>query len=194
VAAGIAVSTHDPQIDGLREASKSRPMKIDTNIPERATPLDRQTDRPLARLPADTGMAGCPFHQLRQRLRGAGLRPTRQRVSLGWLLFAKGDRHLSAEMLFEEATRARVSVSLATVYNTLHQFTEAGLLRELAMDGGKTFFDTNPTDHHHFFVEGEEAMIDVPVEAVTIGALPEPPEGMEIARVDVIMRLRPKQV
>jgi Fur family iron response transcriptional regulator len=193
VAAGIAVSTHDPQIDGLREASKSRTMKIDTNIPALAAPVDRQTDRPLARLPADTGMAGCPFHQLRQRLRGAGLRPTRQRVSLGWLLFAKGDRHLSAEMLFEEAARARVSVSLATVYNTLHQFTEAGLLRELAMDGGKTFFDTNPTDHHHFFVEGAEAMIDVPVEAVTIGALPEPPEGMEIARVDVIMRLRPKQ-
>jgi Fur family iron response transcriptional regulator len=189
VAAGIAVSTHRPQIDGLREAGKSRTMKIDTDI----AALTSQTARPAARLPADTGMAGCPFHQLRQRLRGAGLRPTRQRVSLGWLLFAKGDRHLSAEMLFEEAARARVSVSLATVYNTLHQFTEAGLLRELAMDGGKTFFDTNPTDHHHFFVEGEEAMIDVPVEAVTIGALPEPPEGMEIARVDVIMRLRPKQ-
>jgi Fur family iron response transcriptional regulator len=193
VAAGIAVSTHQPQIDGLREAGKSRTMKIDTHIPAPAGQTDQRTGRPLARLPADTGMAGCPFHQLRQRLRGAGLRPTRQRVSLGWLLFAKGDRHLSAEMLFEEAARARVSVSLATVYNTLHQFTEAGLLRELAMDGGKTFFDTNPTDHHHFFVEGEDAMIDVPVEAVTIGALPEPPEGMEIARVDVIMRLRPRQ-
>jgi Fur family iron response transcriptional regulator len=193
VAAGIAVSTHDAQIDGLREASKSRTMKIDTNIPALAAQMDRKMDGPSVRLPADAGMAGCPFHQLRQRLRGAGLRPTRQRVSLGWLLFAKGDRHLSAEMLFEEATRARVSVSLATVYNTLHQFTEAGLLRELAMDGGKTFFDTNPTDHHHFFVEGEDAMIDVPVEAVTIGALPEPPEGMEIARVDVIMRLRPRQ-
>jgi Fur family iron response transcriptional regulator len=197
VATGIAVSTHQPQIDGLRDAGKSRTMKIDTTIPVMAgqpdRQADRQADRSVTRLPADTGMAGCPFHRLRQRLRGAGLRPTRQRVSLGWLLFAKGDRHLSAEMLFEEAARARVSVSLATVYNTLHQFTEAGLLRELAMDGGKTFFDTNPTDHHHFFVEGEEAMIDVPVEAVAIGALPEPPEGMEIARVDVIMRLRRKQ-
>ncbi|MGL4728995.1 MAG: iron response transcriptional regulator IrrA [Bosea sp. (in: a-proteobacteria)] len=147
----------------------------------------------LARLsPARDSMSGCPVHQVRLRLRDAGLRPTRQRVSLGWLLFAKGHRHLSAEMLFEEATRAKVSVSLATVYNTLHQFTEAGLLRELAMDGGKTFFDTNPSAHHHFFIEGEEAMIDVPAEAVDISALPEPPEGMEIARVDVIVRLRRK--
>ncbi len=138
-------------------------------------------------------MSGCPFHEVRQRLRAAGLRPTRQRVSLGWLLFARGDRHLSAEMLFEEAARAKVSVSLATVYNTLHQFTEAGLLRELAMDGGKTWFDTNPSEHHHFFVEGEEMMLDVPADKVGFNALPEPPEGMEIMRVDVIVRLRRKE-
>jgi Fur family iron response transcriptional regulator len=135
---------------------------------------------------------GCPFNDLRQKLRGVGLRPTRQRVSLGWLLFAKGDRHLSAEMLYEEALRARVPVSLATVYNTLHQFTEAGLLRELAMDGAKTFFDTNISDHHHFFVEGEEAVIDVPGAAVEVTSLPIPPEGFEIARVDVVVRLKRK--
>jgi Fur family iron response transcriptional regulator len=157
------------------------------------TALPELPPAPAPRGAAQQGMAGCPFHQVRLRLRKAGLRPTRQRLSLGWLLFAKGDRHLSAEMLFEEATRAKVTVSLATVYNTLHQFTEAGLLRELAMDGGKTFFDTNPSAHHHFFIEGEEAMIDVPAEAVAIDALPEPPEGMEITRVDVIMRLRRKQ-
>ena len=136
--------------------------------------------------------SGCPFHQLREKLRGAGLRPTRQRVSLGWLLFARGDRHISAEMLYEEATRAKVPVSLATVYNTLHQFTEAGLLRELAADGAKTYFDTNPTDHHHFFIEGgvdgEDRMIDLPLAAISIDTLPKPPEGMEIARVDVIDR------
>lgn len=137
--------------------------------------------------------AGCPFHQLREKLRHAGLRPTRQRVSLGWLLFAKGDRHLSAEMLFEEAMKAKVPVSLATVYNTLHQFTMAGLLRELAADGSKTYFDTNPTDHHHFFIEGEDRMIDVPLTSISIDSLPRPPEGMEIARVDVIVRLRRKQ-
>src|SRR6478672_2461011 len=87
--------------------------------------------------------SGCPFHDLRRKLRQVGLRPTRQRVGLGWLLFAKGDRHITAEALYEEATRARVPVSLATIYNTLHQFTQAGLLRELAVDGAKTYFDTN---------------------------------------------------
>src|ERR671927_182219 len=86
---------------------------------------------------------GCPLSDLRDKLRRVGLRPTRQRVSLGWLLFGKGDRHMTAEMLFDEAVRARVPVSLATVYNTLHQFTEAGLLRQLAVDGSKAHFDTN---------------------------------------------------
>ena len=135
---------------------------------------------------------GCPFSDLKDKLRRVGLRPTRQRVSLGWLLFGKGDRHITAEVLFEEATRARVPVSLATVYNTLHQFTEAGLLRQLAVDGSKAYFDTNPTEHHHFFIEGDEELIDVPADGVAVGALPEPPEGMEIAGVEVIVRLRRK--
>ncbi len=135
---------------------------------------------------------GCPFSDLKDKLRRVGLRPTRQRVSLGWLLFGKGDRHITAELLFEEATRARVPVSLATVYNTLHQFTEAGLLRQLAVDGSKAYFDTNPTEHHHFFIEGDDVLIDVPAEGVAVGALPEPPEGLEIAGVEVIVRLRRK--
>ena len=143
-----------------------------------------QTDASLAR-------KGCPVSDLKDRLRRVGLRPTRQRISLGWLLFAKGDRHISAELLYEEAMRAKVPVSLATVYNTLHQFTEVGLLRQLAVDGSKSFFDTNVTDHHHFFVEGEEALLDVPVD-IDVGELPPAPEGMEIARVDVVIRLRRK--
>ena len=141
--------------------------------------------------PSDLHLArrGCPVSELKDRLRRVGLRPTRQRISLGWLLFAKGDRHITAEMLFEEAMRAKVPVSLATVYNTLHQFTEAGLLRQLAVDGSKSFFDTNTTEHHHFVVEGEEELMDVPVE-IHVGEVPAPPPGMEIARVDVIVRLR----
>ena len=135
-------------------------------------------------------LAGCPVHSLRERLRGAGLRPTRQRVSLGWLLFGKGDRHVSAEMLYDEAMRAKVPVSLATVYNTLHQFTQAGLLRELAVDPSKTYFDTNPSEHHHFYIEGEDRMVDVPSDAIRLAALPDLPEGMEVARVEVILRLR----
>src|SRR5215213_4858191 len=103
--------------------------------------------------------------------------PDRQRVSLGWLLFGKGDRHITAELLFDEASRARVPVSLATVYNTLHQFTEAGLLRQLAVDGTKSYFDTNPTEHHHFFFEDEGELVDMPSEGVSVGDLPEPPPG-----------------
>lgn len=135
-------------------------------------------------------VTGCPVHDLRRRLRQAGLRPTRQRVGLGWLLFAKGDRHLTAEMLFEEASKARVPVSLATVYNTLHQFTEAGLLREVAVDGAKTYFDTNTGDHHHFFLEGENVLVDIEHRKVEVSAIPEAPPGYEVARVDVIVRLR----
>ncbi len=136
--------------------------------------------------------SGCPMQQLKGKLRNAGLRPTRQRVALGWMLFGRGDRHISAEALHEEATKARVPVSLATVYNTLHQFKEAGLLRQVAMEGSKTYFDTNVSDHHHFFVEGEDVMIDIPGASLDVANLPIPPEGMEIARVDVIVRLRKK--
>ncbi|WP_274630489.1 iron response transcriptional regulator IrrA [Arvimicrobium flavum] len=128
-----------------------------------------------------------------QRVRDAGLRPTRQRVALASMLFAKGDRHLSAEELHEEALLAGVPVSLATVYNTLHQFTEAGLLRILAVEGSRTYFDTNTSDHHHFFVEGENRVFDIAPGPVRVESLPEPPEGMEIANVDIVIRLRPKR-
>jgi Fur family iron response transcriptional regulator len=127
------------------------------------------------------------------RLRRFGLRPTRQRVALGDLLFAKGDRHLTVEELHDEAVNAGVPVSLATVYNTLHQFTEAGIIRVLAVEGARTYFDTNVSDHHHFFVEGENEVLDIPVNNLQIGNLPTPPEGMEIAHVDVVIRLRRKR-
>lgn len=149
---------------------------------------------PASPVPSRSGSrsdtTGCPVHDLRRRLREAGLRPTRQRVGLGWLLFAKGERHLTAEMLYEEASKARVPVSLATVYNTLHQFTEAGLLREVAVDGAKTYFDTNTGDHHHFFLEGANELIDIDRQKVDVAAIPEAPAGYEVVRVDVIVRLR----
>jgi Fur family iron response transcriptional regulator len=99
----------------------------------------------------------------------------------------------SVEELHEEAVTAGVPVSLATVYNTLHQFTEAGLIRVLAVESAKTYFDTNVSDHHHFFVEGHNEVLDIPVNNLTIANLPEPPQGMEIAHVDVVIRLRRKQ-
>lgn len=129
--------------------------------------------------------------EIAERVRTAGLRPTRQRVALAGLLFAKGDRHLSAEELHEEALTAGVPVSLATVYNCLHQFTGAGLLRILAVESARTYFDTNTSDHHHFFVEGENRVYDIDHGPVQVINLPEPPAGMEIANVDVVVRLRP---
>ncbi|OLP50805.1 iron response transcriptional regulator IrrA [Allorhizobium taibaishanense] len=130
--------------------------------------------------------------EVEAKLRRSGLRPTRQRVALASLLFAKGDRHLTVEELHEEAVSADVPVSLATVYNTLHQFTEAGMIRVLAVESNKTYFDTNVSDHHHFFVEGRNEVLDIPVSNIEIGNLPEPPEGMEISHIDVVIRLRPK--
>src|SRR5215468_6350224 len=138
-------------------------------------------------------LTGCPWHDVKAMLRDVGLRPTRQRMALGWILFAKGDRHLTAEMLYEEANKAKVPVSLATIYNTLHQITEVGLLRQVAVDGSKTYFDTNVTEHHHFFVEGEDEVFDIPDAEVTVERTPTPPEGYEIARVDVVVRLRRKR-
>ena len=130
---------------------------------------------------------------MEERLRRSGLRPTRQRIALAELIFAKGDRHLTVEELHEEAVTAGVPVSLATVYNTLNQFTEAGLLREVAVEGTRTYFDTNTDDHHHFYVEGENRVFDIPGSHVAIGAIPAPPEGMEVVRVEVVVRLRPKK-
>ncbi len=140
----------------------------------------------------DALMAGCPVHALRGKLKQAGLRPTRQRMALGLLLFSKGDRHLTAEKLYEEAQELRVPVSLATVYNGLHVFTEAGLLREVAVDGSKVYYDTNVSSHHHFLIQGSNTLIDIPALSIDKGIVPAPPEGMEIAGIDVVVRLRPK--
>ncbi|HEV7997333.1 MAG TPA: transcriptional repressor [Stellaceae bacterium] len=126
------------------------------------------------------------------RLRAAGLRPTRQRLALARLLLDGGDRHVSAEQLYGEAAAAAVPVSLATVYNTLHQFTEVGLLREVVVEPGCSYFDTNTADHHHFFCEANGMLQDIPAHAVTVGALPRAPAGTEIRRVDVIVRVSPQ--
>lgn len=132
-----------------------------------------------------------PFSSALKRLRDAGLRPTRQRLALAKLLFERGeDRHVTAEALHEEATGADVKVSLATVYNTLHQFTKVGLLREVVVDSGKTYFDTNITDHHHFYVEDKGALCDFEAGGMVLTGLPTPPEGTSVERVDVIVRVR----
>jgi Fur family iron response transcriptional regulator len=126
------------------------------------------------------------------RLRSVGLRPTRQRLALARLLLESGDRHITAEQLHGEAVGADIQVSLATVYNTLHQFTEAGLLREVVVEPGRSYFDTNTTDHHHFFCDADGRLQDIPGEDVMVSGFPLPPLGTEICRVDVIIRVRPE--
>jgi Fur family iron response transcriptional regulator len=126
-------------------------------------------------------------------LRSAGLRLTRQRRTLGRILFGEGDRHITAEMLYAEATKAKVPVSLTTVHNMLNRLTEVGLLRQIAVDGSKTYFDTNASQHHHFFVEGENNLEDIPDADVVVGRAPIPPDGYEIVRIDVVVRLRRKR-
>jgi Fur family transcriptional regulator, iron response regulator len=123
-------------------------------------------------------------------LRMAGLRPTRQRVALAEMLFAGQHRHVSAEQLHAEALDARVNVSLATIYNSLHQFREAGLLREVAVDASRSYFDTDTSDHHHFYLEDEQRVIDIPSSAIVIQNLPEPPKGTSITHVDVVVRVK----
>jgi Fur family transcriptional regulator, iron response regulator len=125
------------------------------------------------------------------RLREAGLRPTRQRIELASLLFQNGcDRHVTAETLHDEVSAAGMKVSLATVYNTLHQFTAAGLLRQVVVDVARSYFDTNTGDHQHFFVENEGKLIDIPGEHIAVSGVPVPPPGTAVDRVDVVVRVR----
>lgn len=124
-------------------------------------------------------------------LAGAGLRPTRQRLALAALLVGDGqDRHVTAESLYEAASEAGERVSLATVYNTLRAFCDAGLMSEITVDGSKSYFDTCVHDHPHFYWEDSARLTDAPADELEIARLPEPPEGAEVARVDVVIRLR----
>ena len=139
------------------------------------------------------GVEGAPALLISKTPSAAGLRPTRQRLALAALLFNGSDRHVTAERLFDEATAARLSVSLATVYNTLHQFTTAGLLREIAVDGAKIYFDTNVSEHHHFLNEETGELLDIDDGLMQLGKLPPSPKGLRVARVDIVIRLRPDQ-
>jgi Fur family transcriptional regulator, iron response regulator len=165
------------------------PASICTNDP---APFEISEEaRPAIACPdsyADCVKGGCI-----DLLRRAGLKPTRQRVILGELLFSRGDRHVTADMLYAEARDANAPVSLATVYNTLNQFTRAGLLRRIGADGSRSFFDTNTTDHPHFYLHGEDILLDIPEPGVVIASMPEALPGYEVSRVDVIIHLRRKQ-
>jgi len=134
-----------------------------------------------------------PFSQSITRLRDAGLRPTKQRLALAKLLFNGADRHVTAEMLHEEAEASGANVSLATVYNTLHQFTDAALLREVVVGAGRTYFDTNISDHHHFYHEADARLEDIPLDQVNISKLPEAPKHKKFSRVEVVIHVSDAQ-
>jgi Fur family iron response transcriptional regulator len=134
-----------------------------------------------------------PFASAHERLRAVGLRPTRQRVALARILFDRGPRHITAETLHAEASRARIRVSLATVYNALHQFVDRGLLREVMVDPGRSYFDTNVADHHHFYDPDAARLTDIPLPDVVVARIPPPPAGTEVGRVDVVIRLRARR-
>lgn len=130
-----------------------------------------------------------PYKKVLDRLRAAGLRPTRQRLALAKLLFEGVSRHVTAEILHGEAQAASIRVSLATVYNTLHQFTAADLLREIVVDSQRSYFDTNMSDHHHFFHEKTNQLTDIPGDEIVVTRMPPPPPGTVVKRVDIVVRL-----
>lgn len=132
-----------------------------------------------------------PYTEALDLLKSSGLRPTRQRLALARLLFENGNRHVTAEQLHSEAQTSNFRVSLATVYNTLHQFTNVDLLREVVVEPGRSYFDTNVENHHHFFHEDSGRLVDINEESVKLDELPQPPNGTDVHRVDVIIRVRP---
>jgi Fur family iron response transcriptional regulator len=139
------------------------------------------------------GGSRCPTLEMGIRLRTVGLRPTRQRIELARLLFADGNRHVTAEILQADAELSDINVSPATVYNTLQQFTDAGLMRRLAIDGPRTWFDTNVSEHHHFYVEDDDAIVDIPDGQLNLACLPEVPDDIEIVRVEVVVKVRKRR-
>jgi len=130
-----------------------------------------------------------PYTGVIARLKQAGLRPTRQRIALAKLLFEGENRHVTAEDLHGEARAAGVSVSLATIYNSLHQFTDAGIMREVVVEAGRSYFDTNTGDHHHFFHEDTGTLEDIHSDLINVSELPAAPDGKSVQRVDVIVRV-----
>jgi Fur family iron response transcriptional regulator len=131
-----------------------------------------------------------PYAESLERLQRANLRPTRQRLALGKMLFTQGPRHVTAEQLHNEALDAGVRVSLATVYNALNQFTAAGLLREVVVDPARAHFDTNTSEHHHFYFEETGELRDIEADVLGAATIPPAPEGTTVERVDVVIRVR----
>lgn len=135
-----------------------------------------------------------PNSEAVENLRAVGLRPTRQRLALASLLFGQGNQHVTAESLYDGAQASGIKVSLATVYNSLHKFTAAGLLRQVTIDSSRVYFDTNMAHHHHFYFENTGRIADIPGDwdgnRINVVAPADLPPGMELSRVDIVVRLK----
>lgn len=138
-------------------------------------------------------MKQSPQERSHEWLSNAGVRPTRQRLALAELLIGDGEhRHVCAESLYAAAANSEETVSLATVYNTLRAFCDAGLMSEITVDGQKSYFDTRTDQHPHYYWEADATLTDAPKDAVKFVEMPQGPEGTEVSRVDVVIRLRDK--
>ncbi|BAE53110.1 Fe2+/Zn2+ uptake regulation protein [Paramagnetospirillum magneticum AMB-1] len=178
-APSISLETHGI----ITDSPDSRTFRTASEIDQSTPPHPERADATM------TMITVRPYSHALDRLRAVGLRPTRQRLALARLLFDSGDRHISAEQLHTEALSSSIRVSLATVYNTLHQFTDVGLLREIVVDAGRSYFDTNTSDHHHFFYEKSGKLCDIPGDLIAVSKVPSAPEGLNISRVEVIVRV-----
>src|SRR5262245_14643531 len=156
----------------------------------RSSPQPSANLRTEARQADERQRSHPPNSDTRALLLTVGMRPTRRRMMLARIIFDSGDRHITAEMLYQEAAKAGIPVSLATIYNTLRQFQELGLLRQVGVGGSKTYFDTNLSHHHHFFLEEDYMLLDIPSSYAALLKEPLPPNGYEIASVDMLVRLR----
>lgn len=126
-----------------------------------------------------------------RKLTTLGIRPTAQRVQIAELLLS-APQHLSAEQILASLRLSGARVSKATVYNTLNLFAAHGLIRQLSVDGARAWFDSNVVPHYHFHDETTGALTDVAVPDVEFARLPPPPPGMEVAGIDLVIRLRKK--
>lgn len=194
---GDEMGAKPPRMQALKP---SRRFSITRFAPSTASNSTRKRLKMSFNLPArlyiEDMVASRPYSGLIEQLKSAGLRPTRQRLALSRLLFegeGADDRHVTAEQLHGEALENGIRVSLATIYNTLNQFTRAGLLREVVVEPGRSYFDTNVDDHHHFFFEGTGRLMDIPGDSVQLKRLPEAPPGARVRRVDVIIRLEDEE-
>ena len=129
------------------------------------------------------------YHKAIKKLERNGLRSTKQRMVLARLLFEKGKRHVSAEELYDEVRKEDRKISLATVYNTLKQFTNLGIIKEIVVDQNKSLYCNDYKSHYHLYIEDEGKVVDIPTENINLD-VPTIPACLSLHNVDVIVRVR----